>query len=162
MKEGIDTTIEKIVLNTGLGRLSQQAQFPEKILPQITEDLKRIAGQAPQVRRARKSIAGFKTREGSIVGLRTTLRGKKMVDFFERLITIALPRIRDFRGINPSAIDANGNLNIGIRDHSVFPEINAETSWTAFGLEITIVVRQQMHDRDAAVEMYKKYGVPLR
>ncbi len=162
MRQTIESTIEKIVINTGLGRMSQQAQFEEKKLPQIAADLACIAGQAPYVRRARKSIAGFKLREGQIIGLCVTLRGKKMVDFFERLITMALPRIRDFRGINNSAIDENGNLNIGVRDHLVFPEVNTETSLTPFGLQITITPRRAMRNHDEAAKIYRAEGVPLK
>jgi ribosomal protein L5 len=117
--------VEKVVIDAGVGRLSQQPSFEEKILPQVMRDIAAVAGQTPQVRKAKESIAGFKVREGTIVGLRVTLRREKAVDFFERLITIVLPRVRDFGGLEHSAIDQGGTLNVGVRDHLVFPEIVA-------------------------------------
>src|SRR3989344_4698917 len=98
--EELSRFLEKIVINAGVGRLSQQPNFEQKIQPQIVRDISAIAGQMPDLRKAKKSISGFKTREGQIVGVRVTLRRTKMVDFFERLITIVLPRLRDFRGID--------------------------------------------------------------
>jgi len=131
--------LEKIVINVGVGRLSQQSNFEEKILPQIMRDIAVIAGQAPRVRRAKKSIAGFKVREGQIVGVCVTLRGRRMVDFFNRLIMIVLPRVRDFRGIDPKVVDNGGVLNVGLREHLVFNEINPEESTLIFPLEISVV-----------------------
>lgn len=151
---------EKIVVNTGVGRLSQQPNFEEKILPQIKRDLALLAGQESHVRRARQSIAGFKTRQGQIVGLRITLRGRKMVDFFERLIMIVLPRVRDFRGIDLGAIDGGGSLNIGLKEQLVFPELNPEESTLIFPMQITLVPRRK--NRDAAVAAYRRFGMPLK
>ncbi len=154
------TFLEKIVIDVGVGRLSAQPSFKEKTLPQIMKDLALITGQKAQIRPAKKSIAGFKTREGQIVGLKITLRRKKMVDFFERLIRIALPRVRDFGGISLGSIDEHGVLNVGIRDHSVFPEINQEQSQTLFSLGVAIVPR--IRKRDVATETFKNFGVPLK
>jgi large subunit ribosomal protein L5 len=152
--------LEKIVVNAGIGRLSQQQSFEEKILPQISRDTALLCGQKPQVRRARKSIAGFKTRQGQIVGLRATLRGRKMVDFFERLIKIVLPRVRDFRGLASKLVDAGGALNIGFKEQFVFPEIEPEESPFTFSLGINIVPRKK--NREAAIEAYRRLGVPLK
>jgi large subunit ribosomal protein L5 len=119
-----------------------------------------MTGQQPQIRRATKSIAGFKIREGQVVGVRVTLRREKMVDFFERLITIVLPRVRDFGGLNLSAVDHGGVLNVGIRDHVVFPEISPEQSPIVFALGVSVVPKVKNHDK--AMAMYKKLGVPLK
>ena len=152
--------IEKIVVNAGIGRTSQTAQFEEKVLPQITRDLASITGQKPQLRPAKKSIAGFKMREGQIVGTRITLRGKKAVDFFERLITIVIPRVRDFTGIDLHTVDAHGVLNLGFKEQYVFPEVDPEESIMTFSLGINIVPREKK--RHAALEAYRAHGVPLK
>lgn len=163
--------LEKAVINAGVGRASQQPNFSaagsasgeegkKDILSQIMRDLALIAGQRPQVRRAKKSIAGFKIRQGQIVGLRVTLRGRKMVDFFERLIKIVLPRVRDFVGISLKSVDRGGALSVGFREQYVFPEVIAEESPFSFSLEATFVPRRKK--RDAALEAYKKFGVPLK
>src|ERR1700677_3280953 len=107
--------IEKVVIDAGVGRLSQTANFEDKTLLQVSRDLAAMTGQKAQIRRAKKSIAGFKIREGQIVGLRVTLRKEKAVDFFERLVTIVLPRVRDFSGLEQSSIDQGGTLNVGVR-----------------------------------------------
>ncbi len=153
-------SLEKIVVNAGVGRASGQPGFEEKALPQIQRDLSLVAGQLPQVRKARKSIAGFKMRQGQVVGVRVTLRGKRMVDFFERLTRIVLPRVRDFSGINADSIDAGGALHIGFREQFVFPEINPEESPFSFSLGINIVPKKKR--REAAIEIYRKFGVPLK
>lgn len=152
--------LEKIVVNAGIGRLSQLPNFEEKGLLQVTRDLALIAGQRPQVRRAKKSIAGFKVREGQIVGLAATLRRSKMVDFLERLITIVLPRVRDFRGLDLHAIDAHGALNIGIKEQFVFPEVAPEESPLSFSLGINVVPRTR--GKESALELYRRLGVPLK
>ena len=159
-RKEIRTFLEKVVVDAGVGRLSQQPNFEEKALPQIVRDIASITGQKPQVRRAKKSIAGFKIREGQIVGLRATLRRAKMVDFFERLITIVLPRVRDFNGLELSAIDKGGTLNVGIREQLVFPEITPESSPVAFSLGVSVVPK--IRDRKTAEEEWKKLGVPMK
>jgi large subunit ribosomal protein L5 len=151
--------IEKVVVNVGVGRRSQEVQFEEKILPSIMEDLAALTGQKPQTRPARKSIAGFKVRKGQIVGLRVTLRGKRARDFVERLVNIVLPRVRDFRGLPLKNVDAGGNLTIGIREHTVFPEISPEHVKVNFGLQVTIV--PSLRDREKALELYKELKIPL-
>ncbi|MBI2010971.1 MAG: 50S ribosomal protein L5 [Candidatus Colwellbacteria bacterium] len=152
--------LEKIVISTGIGRLRQQAQFEEKILPELVKELALISGQHPAHKGAKKSVAGFKIREGDTVGLMITLRGKKMRDFLERLIKVVLPRVRDFRGIDPGAIDRQGNLNLGFREHTVFPEINADETKFDFGLEVTLVAK--VKDAEAGYALYKSLGMPLK
>lgn len=152
--------LEKIVVDIGVGRASTQPGFTEKILPQIMRDAASLSGQKPQERPSKKSIAGFKVREGQVVGLRITLRRAKMLDFFERLIKIVLPRVRDFNGIKLSAIDKGGVLNVGIREQYPFPEIVPEQSPISFSLGISAVPR--LRNRENAVEKFKKLGVPLR
>jgi large subunit ribosomal protein L5 len=151
--------IEKIVITVGTGRLSAQPNFEEKVLPAVVEELASITGQKPSARSAKKSIAGFKLRMGTTVGLKTTLRKKRMSEFLKKLINTALPRVRDFRGVKATAIDSDGNLTIGLKEHLVFPEINPETSKTSFGLEITIVPK--FRDKEKAVELYKELGMPF-
>lgn len=160
MKPDLRIKLEKVVVNAGIGRLSQTANFTDKILPEVIAEFSAITGQKPMLRGARKSIAGFKMREGNIVGLKATLRGKRMMDFISRLINSALPRVRDFRGLDSKAVDENGNLTIGVKEHIVFPEVNIETVKTNFGLEATIVPR--LRNRDEALELYKQLGVPFK
>jgi len=152
--------LEKIVVNIGVGRLRQAQNFSDKILPEIEKELAEITGQKPSPRGAKKSIAGFKLRAGDIVGLKVTLRGKRMKDFLDKVIGIALPRVRDFRGIDLKKVDKSGNLSIGFREHSVFPEINLETSRVNFGIEITLVPNTVK--KEEAVELYRKLGIPFK
>lgn len=152
--------LEKIVVNVGIGKLSQQPNFEDKILPEVIKELSLITGQKPFICKAKKSIAGFKVRAGQIVGLKVTLRRQKMKDFLSRLVNIALPRVRDFKGINLKSIDGKGNLTIGIKEHTVFPEINPETSKVDFGLEISIVSNAK--NREEAIELYRELGIPLK
>ncbi len=153
-------SLDKTVVNIGLGRLSQQTIFTEKLLPEITKDLSLIAGQKPAATRAKKSIAGFKIRQGQVIGLKVTLRKKKMFDFLERMINVVLPRVRDFRGINLKNIDKKGNLSLGFKESVVFPEINTDTQKVDFGLEATLVVKAK--NREEAIEFYRQLGVPLK
>ena len=152
--------LEKIVIDAGVGRLGQQPSFEEKALPQISRDIAMITGQKPQIRRAKKSIAGFKLREGQIVGLRVTLRKAKMVDFFERLITIVLPRVRDFSGLDATMVDNGGVLNVGVREHVVFPEISPDQSPVSFSIGISMVPK--MKNRAHSLEEFKRLGVPIK
>ena len=153
--------IEKIVINAGIGRISSQPNFVDKILPELIKDFSLMVGQKPSTQGAKKSISGFKLREGMIVGLKATLRGRRMIDFLEKIIKIVLPRIRDFRGIDPKNIDSHGNLTIGIKENLVFPEINPEISKVSFGVQVTIVP-QSVKNRNAAIETYRSLGLPLK
>jgi large subunit ribosomal protein L5 len=159
-RKEIRNFLEKIVIDAGVGRMSQLPNFEEKALVQVMRDLAAMTGQKAQFRRAKKSIAGFKIRENQIVGVRITLRREKMVDFFERLITIVLPRVRDFRGINRTAIDAHGVLTIGVRDQFVFPEIEPEQSPIGFSFGASIVPKKK--DAKLSWEEFTKLGVPMK
>lgn len=152
--------LKKIVINVGIGKMSQQTNFSDKILPEIIKDLSAIVGQKPALTSAKKSIAGFKIREGQVVGLKATLRRKRMNDFLERLIKIALPRVKDFRGINLKNIDKKGNLTIGLKENVVFPEINPEVLRFDFGLEISIVSNAKT--KEEAIGLFKLLGVPFK
>ena len=153
--------LEKIVVATGVGKLRQRPDFENNILPVIERELTAITGQKPSQRTARKSIAGFKIREGEVVGLKVTLRGKRMNDFLKRFIEVVIPRIRDFHGISPKNIDEGGNLTMGVREHIVFPEVNPDEVKFDFGLEITLVPSVRDKDRDKNYDFYKSLGVPL-
>jgi len=152
--------IEKIVINVGVGRLSQQPNFEDKVLPELMKEMALIAGQKPAITKAKKSISGFKVREGQTVGLKVTLRYQRMSDFLERLIKIVFPRLRDFRGIDLKNIDSNGNLTVGLREQTVFPEINPEISKVDFGLEISIISNAK--NKEEAVALYRSLGIPLK
>lgn len=153
--------LEKIVVSLGVGKMRQaNAQFDEKILPGIIEEIGLIVGQKPATRKVKKSIAAFKVREGDIVGIVSTLRGKKMNDFIKRLIDIALPRVRDFRGIELKNFDSRGNLTIGLKEHTVFPEINPETSKMNLGLEITLVAGTK--NKEEGIKFYRELGLPIK
>lgn len=152
--------MEKVVINVGVGRISQQQGFDDKILPEIINSLSSITGQKPVICKTTKSIAGFKLRAGQIVGLKTTLRRKKMRDFIGRLINIALPRVRDFQGIKIENVDRNGGLTMGIKEHIVFPEINSDVARFDFGLEISMVSNAKT--RGEAIDLYKSIGIPFK
>ncbi|MDO6501060.1 50S ribosomal protein L5 [Photobacterium sanguinicancri] len=126
--------IEKITLNMGVG----EAINDKKLLENAAADMTAIAGQKPLITKARKSVAGFKIREGYPIGCKVTLRGERMWDFFERLISIAVPRIRDFRGLNPKSFDGRGNYSMGVREQIIFPEIDYDKVDRVRGLDITI------------------------
>jgi large subunit ribosomal protein L5 len=154
-------SIEKVVVNSSFGKLATNSpEFNDKLLPEIEESLAAITGQKGQRRPARISIAGFKLREGIIIGLKSTLRGARARQFIERVVTIVMPRIRDFHGVKVSGVDADGNLTFGIKEHIVFPEIVLEKARVNFGLEVTIVPRARM-DRAEALAFYKELGIPF-
>ncbi len=148
--------IEKVVINTGIGRITKES---EKVA-EVYDSLTAICGQAPIKTKVQKSIAGFKVREGQDVGIKVTLRGLKMWDFLTRLVNISLPRIRDFRGLKISTVDSNGNLNIGIVDHTVFPEIIAEKVKYIFGLQITVVSTAE--NKEEGELLFRELGFPLK
>ncbi len=126
--------IEKITLNMGVG----EAITDKKVLEHATNDLTAISGQKPQITKARKSVAGFKIREGYPIGAKVTLRGERMWEFLERLISISIPRIRDFRGLNPKSFDGRGNYSMGVREQIIFPEIDYDKIDKIRGMDITI------------------------
>lgn len=148
--------IEKVVLNVGAGRILKD----EKALEHIVQDLARIGGQKMVGTQAKKAIASFKTRIGMTIGYKATLRGARMYDFIDRLIHVALPRTKDFRGIDQKSVDERGNLTIGIKEHIVFPEVSTEHARNIFGFEITVVVRAKK--REHAIALYRALGFPLK
>lgn len=154
--------IEKVVVNSGFGRLVANATRDEqkKICDAVINDLGLITGQRPFAAKAKKSISGFKLREGLPIGAAVTLRGKKMFSFLERLINVALPRTRDFRGINIKSIDGAGNLTLGVKEHIVFPEISQEKIKQIFGFEITIVTTAK--NKEQGSELLKLIGFPFK
>lgn len=161
-KHDLNNKLEKLVINVGIGKLTTQPNFDSKILPDVIKELTTITGQKPALRPAMKSIAGFKLRQGTVVGLKTTLRGNHMNSLIAKIIHVTLPRVRDFRGIDQGAIDKNGNLNIGLKEHLVFPEISPEHSKVNFGMQFTFVPKNPIKDIQSAVEFYKKIGIPFR
>lgn len=154
--------LEKIIVNIGVGRLSGQPHFEDKVLPEVMKESGLITGQKPATCLAKKSIAGFKLRLGTVVGLKTTLRGKRMKNFLEKLVQAVLPRVRDFRGVNDQSIDTGGNLTMGFKEQLVFPEITPDSSKVNFGLEITIVPKIGFKEKQSAVEFYKDLGIPFK
>jgi large subunit ribosomal protein L5 len=147
--------VSKITLNMGVG----DAKTDAKQLDSAIEELTIIAGQRAQVRRARKSIAAFKLREGMPVGAKVTLRGARMYDFLDRLVSIALPRIRDFRGLNPGSFDGRGNYSLGIREQIIFPEINYDDVAQIRGLDVTITTTATTDDEARA--LLRGLGLPF-
>jgi large subunit ribosomal protein L5 len=147
--------ITKITLNMGVG----DAKTDAKALDQAIEELTTIAGQRAQVRRARKSIAGFKLREGMPIGTKVTLRGARMWEFLDRLISIALPRIRDFRGLNPAAFDGRGNYSLGVREQIIFPEINYDDIQNVRGLDVAITTTAETDEQ--AFALLRALGLPF-
>ena len=147
--------VEKITLNMGVG----EAKTDAKQLDQAIEELTTIAGQRAQVRRARKSVAQFKIREGMPIGAKVTLRGARMYEFLDRLISIALPRIRDFRGLSPRAFDGRGNYSLGIREQIIFPEINYDDIQQVRGLDVAITTSAKTDEQ--ALALLRGLGMPF-
>lgn len=127
--------LQKVMINVGIGRYLKDSKFVES----IRKDLTAISGQAPVETKARKSIAGFKIREQQVVGMAVTLRGQRMYEFLDKLISVALPRVKDFRGMNPKGFDGRGNYHLGLKEHIVFPEISNEALEHIFGLQVSII-----------------------
>ncbi len=148
--------LEKIVVNMGVGEAAQNS----RALDGAMEDLAKITGQKPQLRRARKSIAGFKIREGMPVGVRVTLRGERMWEFLDRLISIALPRVRDFRGISPRSFDGRGNFALGLREQTIFPEVSYDSIDATRGLDVAVVTTAETDEE--ARELLRLLGMPFR
>jgi len=147
--------LTKITLNMGVGEAKTEA----KALDAAVEELSTIAGQRAQMRRARKSIAAFKLREGMPIGARITLRGARMYEFLDRLVSIALPRIRDFRGLDPGSFDGRGNYSLGIREQIIFPEINYDDVAAVRGLDIAITTSAK--DDEGARALLRGLGLPF-
>ena len=139
--------LSKIVLNCGVGKATQQAS----LLDGAVADLTTITGQKPVITRAKKSIAGFKLREGNAIGVKVTLRGDRMWEFYDRLVSIAVPRIRDFRGLSPTSFDGHGNYTFGVTEQLIFPEIDYDKVDATRGMDITIVTTARTDDEGRAL-----------
>lgn len=148
--------ITKVTLNVGVGRIHKD----DKALDRIARDLSVLSGQKASVRNAKKSVASFKVRQGVPVGYAVTLRGARMWDFLERFVHIALPQSKDFRGIDPKNVDSYGNLNVGIREHSIFPEINLENMKDIFSMQVTVTTTAKSKEQGTA--LFRHLGIPLR
>ena len=152
--------IIKVIINVGIGRLIADSKNSEEIIKKVSHDISMITGQKPAIRQAKKSIASFKIRAGMPIGLIVTLRGKRMENFIKKFVNVVLPQARDFWGIPLKNIDERGNLNYGIRDHAIFPEISREQNPLAFGLEVTFVPNAK--NRDQAIKLYEGLNFPLQ
>ena len=148
--------LEKIVINVGVGGAIEHKQLIDKVVNEITI----IAGQKPVVTKAKKSIAGFKLREGNPIGVKVTLRGNQMWEFFDRLVTVAIPRIRDFRGLNPKSFDGRGNYTFGLNEQSMFHEIDQDKIDRVRGMDITVVTTAQNDDEGRA--LLRLLGFPFK
>ena len=148
--------LQKIVINTGMGEAIQNA----KLLDKAMEDMALVTGQQPRLNRARLSVAAFKLRQGMPVGAMVTLRGNRMYEFLDRLINVALPRIRDFRGVPTKSFDGRGNYTLGIKEHTIFPEIDYDKADTTFGMDISIVTTAQNDEQ--GFMLLKQFKVPFR
>lgn len=148
--------LQKIVVNMGVGKALQDKNRIE----QAAEQLGQITGQRAQVTKAKIAVSGFRLREGNAIGCRVTLRGKRMYEFLDRLISVALPRIRDFRGVNPKSFDGNGNYSLGLAEQQVFPEIDPDKLNFAQGMDVTFVIRGK--NDDDSRELLKSFGMPFR
>ncbi len=148
--------LEKIVINMGVG----DATSNSKLIEAAVKDLEVIAGQHPVVTKARKSIAGFKVREGQSIGCKVTLRGENMYNFLDKLISIALPRVRDFRGVSPKAFDGRGNYTMGIKEQLIFSEINYDNVVKVRGMDIVLVTTAKTNEE--AFDLLKELGIPFR
>jgi large subunit ribosomal protein L5 len=148
--------LSKIVLNMGVGKALQDKER----MKQSAEHLGLIAGQRPQITKARVAVSGFRLREGNEIGCRVTLRGRRMYEFLDRLVNVALPRIRDFRGTNPKSFDGNGNYSMGLTEQLVFPEIDPDKVSFTQGMDITFVTTTKSDDE--ARELLRLFGMPFR
>jgi large subunit ribosomal protein L5 len=148
--------LQKIVVNMGVGKALQEKNRME----QAAENLTQITGQRAQVTKSKVAISGFRLREGNEIGCRVTLRGRRMYEFLDRLISIALPRIRDFRGINPKSFDGNGNFSLGLSEQMIFPEIDPDKVTFTQGMDVTLVT--STHSDDEARELLRLFGMPFR
>lgn len=147
--------VEKVTVNVGTGRHLKDG----KMIERIVSDVEKLTGQKPVMRKAKKSIAGFKIREGMEIGVSATLRGKRMWDFIDRLINLALPRSKDFRGINVKNFDKTGNLNMGVKESSIFPEITYENVKDIFSLQVTVTTTAKV--REQGIALLRGLGFPL-
>ena len=148
--------LKKIVVNMGVGKALQDKNRMEQSAEQLTQ----IAGQRSQITKAKVAISGFRLREGNEIGCRVTLRGKRMYEFLDRLISVALPRIRDFRGVNPKSFDGHGNYSLGLAEQLVFPEIDPDKATFTQGMDVTFVI--STNNDDESRELLRQFGMPFR
>lgn len=148
--------IQKVVVNVGIGKITKENEKIEEVFNAITM----ITGQRPVKTKAKKAIAGFKVREGQEVGIKVTLRGNRMWNFIDRLINATLPRTRDFQGISRKTVDSNGNLNLGIKEHMIFPEISPEKVRYIFGMQVTVTTTAK--SQQEGLTLFKSLGFPLK
>ncbi len=148
--------MEKIIISMGLGKALQD----KNILEEAVKDISKIVGQRPVITKAKKSVSNFKLRQGQKIGLKVTLRGDRMYEFMERFFSVAVPRIRDFRGFKTDSFDGYGNYNLGITEHTIFPEIEVDKIKYTFGMNITFVTKSK-NDKHA-FELLKKLGLPFK
>src|SRR3989442_372736 len=148
--------LKKIVVNMGVGKALQDKNRME----QAADNLAQITGQRPQIMKARVAVSGFRLREGNEIGCRVTLRGQRMYEFLDRLISVALPRIRDFRGVNPKSFDGHGNYNMGLTEQAIFPEIDPDKVNFTQGMDVTFVTSS--NNDDEARELLRMFGMPFR
>jgi large subunit ribosomal protein L5 len=148
--------LQKIVVNMGVGKALQEKNRME----QAAENLTQIVGQRAQVTKSKVAISGFRLREGNEIGCRVTLRGRRMYEFLDRLISVALPRIRDFRGVNPKSFDGNGNYSLGLSEQMIFPEIDPDKVTFTQGMDVTLVTSTR--NDDEARELLRLFGMPFR
>jgi len=148
--------LDRIVVNMGVGRATQD----KNLLDSAVETLAKISGQRPLITKAKVSVSSFRLREGNQIGCKVTLRGRRMYEFLDRLVSIALPRIRDFRGLNPNSFDGHGNFSLGLAEQVVFPEIDADKIQHTHGMNITIVTTATNDEQ--ARELLRLFGVPFR
>lgn len=146
----------KIVVNVGAG----EGAHDPKVIETVSKELAQITGQKPVVTKAKKAISNFKIKKGSSVGCCVTLRGKRMYEFLDRLVNVTLPRIRDFRGVSPNAFDGQGNFTLGLKEQTIFPEIEYDKVETVYGMDITLVIR--CRSTEESRELLKLLGMPFR
>lgn len=148
--------IQKAVVNVGIGKYNKETEKIEEVIRVITD----ITGQKPVKTKAHQAISGFKIRQGLEIGVKVTLRGKRMWQFLERLVNVALPRTRDFQGIDQKAVDTRGNLNLGIRENLIFPEVSPEKIKNIFGFQVTVVTNAK--NQAEGILLFRKLGFPLK
>jgi len=147
--------LEKVVINTGVGDVKDNS----KSINMVVDELAQITGQKPVVTKAKKSVANFKVRQGMAVGIKVTLRGAHMYEFVDRLVSVALPRVRDFKGVNPNSFDGRGNYTMGVREQLIFPEINIDKVEITRGMDITFVTTAKTDEE--ARELLRLFGMPF-
>ena len=148
--------IEKVVVNSGIGKYIKDAN----LVKEAVEAIELITGQKPILTKSRKSVAGFKIREGLEIGIKVTLRGKRKWDFIEKLIGASIPRVRDFQGINESAVDESGNISIGIKEHTIFPEVMPENVKNIISLQVNMTTTAK--NREKGLELFRLLGFPIK